>query len=533
MVDYLETLQIAAKKGDKTNMSIDSSESVGVDSLLNFPRAFFSISLSPLMLKGILGNEKTGCLVTTQTPEVGSPEEDALRQVDLCDRIRMSWRFMLQNYSSAERDKVIRDIQYMLSCRTDDIMEIQKVGKQLSAAKKGLVGAEEARWLFPSNSTLRKYAFIRRLALPMHHIKYGATAIGTLGISFLDLLLDVKDLNHLVCDLLNGRLGELEEELRKAERSGPEIKRLKKLHRLIARALERAGTPIQPITPHKDQLYRESYAIPERARLDHDAAVEECDRLLRRLNQRKKNIEAEVCHYTVGGKIKLPYRIRNGTLLVTEEELSYEEFVSQKKLMEKVNKMLKRQFYPGISRPRMQKASLSHEALSQLRTIFFNEQGCLRKSIVKDIDASSKHGYISFANTSCRAMRNDYRWQVPLWLHTQFRLVPTRSMVEELLAEHGFIHADHEQIHDLGILIGGTEDQSLHHDIPRQTTSWLPEDPGSSETWHVPVGGWEYDRAAYNEAMTSPYAPSSVLIGMGDDGKIQVGVQKNQIDRTG
>lgn len=378
--------------------------------------------------------------------------------------------------------------------------QIQQVRKHLTQAKVALAGADEAHWLFVSNINLRKYALLRRLALPMCHVESGTEAIVRLDISFLDLLLDVRDLKPLARDLLSRRIAEIKNELGKAQRSGPDMKKLKQLHTLLARALERAGAPVPPFVPLNEEVHRESYVVPDRARQDHNAAVEECERLLAQLEQRKQKPDAEICHYTVGGKVKLPYRIRNGTLLVTEKELCYDEFVRQKKLMEKVNKMLKRQFYPGISRPRMQKASLSDEAISQLRSIFFNEKGCLRKTIVADIDASSKHGYISFANTSCHAMRNDYRWQVPLWLHTQFRLVPTRSLVETFLAEHGIIHPEHEKIHDLGILIGGTEDQSLHHDIPRQTTSWLPEDPAPTETSHVPVGGWEYDRAAYNEA---------------------------------
>jgi len=133
-------------------------------------------------------------------------------------------------------------------------------------------------------------------------------------------------------------------------------------------------------------------------------------------------------------------------------------------------------------------------------------------------------------------MRNDYRWQVPLQRHDTDHLVATRSMVESLLIEEGIVNPEQERIHDMGILIGGTEDQSIHHDIPRQTTSWLPQDPATSDEDQIVeplVGGWEYDRVAYNEAMASPFAPCSVLIGLGGNSTARIGVQKNQIDRTG
>ena len=95
------------------------------------------------------------------------------------------------------------------------------------------------------------------------------------------------------------------------------------------------------------------------------------------------------------------------------------------------------------------------------------------------------------------------------------------------------MHPEHERIHDLGILIGGTEDQSLHHDIPRQTTCWLKEPPEQGVKLGIQANGWEFDRLDYNDAMASRYAPSSMLFGMGDRGECYVGVQKNQIERYG
>jgi len=72
--------------------------------------------------------------------------------------------------------------------------------------------------------------------------------------------------------------------------------------------------------------------------------------------------------------------------------------------------------------------------------------------------------------------------------------------------------------------MGGTADQSLHHDCPRQVVSWDSQKAGQH---HVP--GWEVDRLAYNDAMSSKNAPSSVLIGMNGANELLVGVQRDQV----
>lgn len=84
-----------------------------------------------------------------------------------------------------------------------------------------------------------------------------------------------------------------------------------------------------------------------------------------------------------------------------------------------------------------------------------------------------------------------------------------------------------ETLCDLGILVGGTEDQSLHHDTARQIVSWMHEEN------QIPVMGWEIDRLEYNAAMASKHAPSSILLGLNDKKEVLLGVQKDQIIRLG
>lgn len=537
--------EVEAKKSQDDEGGVVVKE--GIQFLFSDSEDYFSISLRPLLLEEIPGNAKTGCLVmTTRVGNNNTNENDnnssKNEDINIRDRIRRSWRLSCKRLSVSGKEQLLQDVEYLISCQTDDALEILQACKQYSAASNSspLAGTDEAVWLFPSKSPLRKYAFLRRLVMPMHqiHREGGAkTTITQLDVSLLNLLLDLPFLKETLSFLVNRRLAEIKLEL---DMGGDQIthKRLEQLCRMIWAALKRAGCPSRNHISSKAVVNGETYAIPERIRKDPGIRLVrgECERLLRALEERKKNVGAEICHYTLGGEIKIPYRIRNGTLLVTEDQLSYEEFVRQKGIMEIVNKKLKRPFHPGTSRPKMHKANLSVEAVSQLRSIFFDERGRLRKWIVNDIDKTTRHGYITFSNSRCEAVRNDYRWQVPLRRHGEHQFIATRSRAESLLSEHGFVHPEHERIHDMGILIGGTEDQSLHHDIPRQTTSWLPQDPATSseeaDFSAAAVGGWEYDRAAYNEAMASSYAPCSVLIGLGR-GKINVGVQKNLIDRTG
>jgi len=98
--------------------------------------------------------------------------------------------------------------------------------------------------------------------------------------------------------------------------------------------------------------------------------------------------------------------------------------------------------------------------------------------------------------------------------------ITSRSAVQDILATEGVINPEYKVIHDLGLILGGTEDQSLHHDIARQTTL--------SEV-NPNVEGWEVARLEYNEAMASAWAPRSVLVSLGGSDTVQIGVQKDQV----
>jgi hypothetical protein len=115
--------------------------------------------------------------------------------------------------------------------------------------------------------------------------------------------------------------------------------------------------------------------------------------------------------------------------------------------------------------------------------------------------------------------------------------IPTREKINEIFVELGVIDPEHESLHEIGILIGGTEDQSLHHDCARRFVKWHPEAMTGKESqkelanMEGVLDGFEIDVLRYNTVMSSPYAPSSLLVGLGPSGDMLVGVQKDRILR--
>jgi hypothetical protein len=509
--------------------SIDPEENGGLEALLSPSGAFFSFSLRPLLMGSYAGRKKSGCVVEV------SPTENHAKS-ELFERMRDA----LQSATKSPPKSLLGAVQNLLLHQEDDILQIRKAVKLFSDSLEPMAGQDEVGWFArPCSPLLRSSAFLRRLAMPMHVLENGSE-LAELEFSFLDLILQLEGLNILAGSCILSRIDTLEKEATNPGRSPKEIKMIRQLQKLLIQTISRAGIrdkvePLSSKAAASDKVLhlRGSFFVPPSKSENLLAVRAERQRLLQELEERKMNEGADIHHYAVGGKIKLPYRIQNGCLLITEQELSHEEFCKQMKVTGKVNQTLPRPFHRGVSRPKLQKVDLSISTLSQLRSIFFDTDGSLRNTMMDDIDLSSRHGYINFSNASCRDQRNDYRWQVPVKRHTMRGFVSTRSAVESFFSEQKILSPGHETIHDMGILIGGTEDQSIHHDIPRQTTSWLPEDPEISGKPGVPVSGWEFDRAAYNEAMASPHAPSSVLLGMSDSGEANLGVQKNQIERLG
>ena len=502
-----------------------ASTNAALESLISPLNACFSISLHPLLLGDYVGTYNSGCVVTVSGPEtiVGFSSSSFMKMI--VSKLQLEIEAVPgKSFAGA--------VEQLLQREADSLIDVASAAKKYSKSTQPMVVQDELDWF--KNSSMRSYAFLRRLAMPMHIHGLGTESkLKQLEFSFLDLLLKLDALKGIAHKCSLSRIRILEKEKAEPSKSCKEIEMLQELHKLLKDTIDRAGvSETNDIIDVCDKkVLFVSYTIPERKREEVLAVRAERKRLLQDLEERKKNQGAEVPHFTVGGKIKLPYRIYNGCLLVTENELSHDGFCSQMKIMAKVNKTLPRPYYPGVSRPKLEKVGLSKDAMHRLRSIFFDLDGSLKDSVAIDIDLSKKHGYINFANSASRDTRNDYRWQVPIQLHSLRGFIDVRAAIESLFSEKKILHPGKEEIHDIGILIGGTEDQSLHHDIPRQTTSWLEKSPKRFKTTGVPIKGWEFDRAAYNESMASPYAPSSILLGMSDSGVVNLGVQKNQIER--
>ena len=51
--------------------------------------------------------------------------------------------------------------------------------------------------------------------------------------------------------------------------------------------------------------------------------------------------------------------------------------------------------------------------------------------------------------------------------------INSRKKVEHIMSKRNILITDAEELDDIGLLFGGIEDQSLHHDTARQLTSWM------------------------------------------------------------
>ena len=51
--------------------------------------------------------------------------------------------------------------------------------------------------------------------------------------------------------------------------------------------------------------------------------------------------------------------------------------------------------------------------------------------------------------------------------------INSRKKVEAIMSKRNVLITGAEELDDIGLLFGGIEDQSLHHDTARQLTSWM------------------------------------------------------------
>ncbi|KAL7559262.1 hypothetical protein ACA910_009037 [Epithemia clementina (nom. ined.)] len=292
---------------------------------------------------------------------------------------------------------------------------------------------------------------------------------------------------------------------------------------------------------------------------------------LKNIEQKRKELLREDLKHGNVSFVGRKCRPRSTVIVQDITGITEEEFLKETSFMHRVNCTFPRRFDLVESRPRFVRTQFTADELSQLRRVFFNDDGSLNRSTCQDASRTFRNHYIIFCNDS-GAGCGDKRWQIPMKSHITGR-VPTRTKVEKMLYQSGILDSRYERVQDLVLLIGGTEDQSLHHDLPRDWVTWRKSsasfvssanrtikndhsatamladnkqpstnypnsDPCSSETV-----GWEANRLGYNRAMLSKEAPAALLIPMNpgnftstsvlskEEPFLTLGVQKDQIIR--
>jgi len=201
--------------------------------------------------------------------------------------------------------------------------------------------------------------------------------------------------------------------------------------------------------------------------------------------------------------------------------LPWEQFKHHVAFMRAVDKKLEREFDAAKSRPVMQQLQLGPGVTQQLKAVFFTEKGALKLEVQDSlVDDGSQFYNICFNNTN-KGTAKDHRFQLPVKSHpTSGVPVPIRMAVEKILINEGIIDPTVERVNGLAMLVGGTQDQIVHHDLPRVLLCYRKKNGKE-------VTGWELHRKGYNASMKSGHAPCSVLLPMGND-HLLLGVQKDQ-----
>jgi hypothetical protein len=163
-----------------------------------------------------------------------------------------------------------------------------------------------------------------------------------------------------------------------------------------------------------------------------------------------------------------------------------------------------------MPRERFSPVEITSASVKELKNLFFSEDGKLRASLVKDIDCTvdSGHGFITLG----QADTEDRRWMIPFKVKKSGEKSATFLGVEKIVKN--FINLEEERILGIVMIIGGTMDQPIHHDVARKFT----EESESVE-----------DYVRYYIDMKSPYAPSSVLIDMSERNEVKIGIQRDQV----
>jgi hypothetical protein len=129
-------------------------------------------------------------------------------------------------------------------------------------------------------------------------------------------------------------------------------------------------------------------------------------------------ISYNLCHCQLPFAILFYFDYSPPRVIYTEDEMPFVEFRRRAELMLKVNETIPKALVPGVSRPTFRELRLSPEVWTELKEVFFGEDGKLRDSIMNDVAINDHTVFINFKNIACRNPRNDQRWQIQFRHHS-------------------------------------------------------------------------------------------------------------------
>lgn len=454
--------------------------------IFSLDEARISINIKPLMLGGWRVDEPhdAGCVIRMHATGQADPQSSM-------DAAVHAW--INATLKKSSKEEICAEVTHLIEYQTDAYEDVLSVAGRLEKSPTLMIGRDEVEWL--SSPLLLPYSLLRRLAAPMYLVdEKNSDHLVPSRASFVEsILMKSLVLRDAVGNAVYARIKEIERNVKamktkKRKLSPPEkhsVKCLKSLHQTLVAMMERVtfdkNKPLFELDPSNREKRKlpASHFLPPQGAPEQTVAVRlERQRIMEDLKRRIRNKTKGTPLLVIGTQVEFPKNEYCGTLLLTSKDVSCDEFYRHRDIMELVNKTIRRPYKSGYSIPKLQRANISDKAMGQLNAIFFNKDGSLNKQILNDTDFTARNGYINFGNNLCGEKRTDKRWQVPLQRHSpNTRSVGTRVRIEELMSDEKFLNSAVETIHDLGVLIGGTQDQSLHHDIPRQSITWLTRDP--------------------------------------------------------
>ncbi len=175
------------------------------------------------------------------------------------------------------------------------------------------------------------------------------------------------------------------------------------------------------------------------------------------------------------------------------------------------------------SRPTFRALEVSDDDIKHLQSLLFNDNGTLRKAYQDGVDLGQ--GYkVLLQNPLSSVQQTDVRYQLVLKKKDNWFYKTIEKSLKGVLGS--VFDNDEETIESIAVLFGGTKEQPLHHDIARQSVVFKDEAEGVQEI------GWEHDQELYNTFMSSPHAPSSVIIGLTQPkvNVVNLGIQNDQVE---